>query len=55
LPTDAAGSWPEILGHLIRPRLPDDTINLVNAAIPGYPTTMLQRVTAQTLQRHTPS
>ncbi|MGH3398688.1 MAG: SGNH/GDSL hydrolase family protein, partial [Streptosporangiaceae bacterium] len=53
--TDAADSWLEILGHLIRLRRPGDPIALVNAAISGYPTTMLQRVMAETLQRHQPS
>lgn len=53
--TDAADSWLEILGHLIRLRRPGDPIALVNAAISGYPTTMLQRVMAETLQRHKPS
>lgn len=53
--TDAADSWLEILGHLIRLRRPDDAIRLVNAAISGYPTTMLQRVMAETLQRHRPT
>lgn len=52
--TDAADSWLEILGHLIRLRRPADAITLVNAAISGYPTTMLQRVMAETLQRHRP-
>jgi acyl-CoA thioesterase-1 len=52
--TDAADSWLEILGQIIRLRRPDDTITLVNAAISGYPTTMLQRVMAETLQRHRP-
>jgi acyl-CoA thioesterase I len=53
--TDAADSWLEILGHLIGLRRPGDAIRLVNAAISGYPTTMLQRVMAETLQRHQPS
>ena len=53
-PADGAGSWPEILGHLIRLRRPDDTISLVHATISGYPATMLQRVRAQTPQRHRP-
>ena len=53
--TDAADSWLEILGHLIRLRRPGDTIKLVNAAISGYPTTLLQRVMTETLQRHRPS
>jgi acyl-CoA thioesterase-1 len=52
--TDAADSWLEILGHLIRLRRADDAIRLVNAAISGYPTTMLQRVMAETLPRHKP-
>ena len=52
--TDAADSWLEILGHLIGLLRPDDAIRLVNAAISGYPTTMLQRVTAETLQRYKP-
>jgi acyl-CoA thioesterase I len=52
--TDAADSWLEILGYLIRLQRPDDAIRLVNAAISGYPTTMLQRVLAETLQRHKP-
>jgi hypothetical protein len=39
--TDAADSWLEILGHLIGLRRPGDAISLVNAAISGYPTTML--------------
>jgi lysophospholipase L1-like esterase len=52
--TDAADSWLEILGHLIGLRRPGDAIRLVNAAISGYPTTMLQRVMAETLQRHRP-
>lgn len=53
--TDAADSWLEILGHLIGLRRPGDAITLVNAAISGYPTTMLQRVMTETLQRHRPS
>ncbi|HEX4060617.1 MAG TPA: SGNH/GDSL hydrolase family protein [Streptosporangiaceae bacterium] len=53
--TDAADSWLEILGHLIRLRRPADAITVVNAAISGYPTTMLQRVMTETLQRHRPS
>ena len=53
--TDAADSWLEILGHLIGARRPGDAIRLVNTAISGYPTTMLQRVTAETLQRHRPN
>ena len=53
--TDAADSWLEILGHLIRLRRPADAIKLVNTAISGYPTTMLQRVMSETLQRHRPS
>jgi acyl-CoA thioesterase-1 len=52
--TDAADSWLEILGHLIGLQRPDDAIRLVNAAISGYPTTMLQRVMAETLQRYKP-
>src|ERR1700730_13498329 len=52
--TDAADSWLEILGHLIRLQRPDDAITLVNAAISGYPTTMLQRVMAEKLQRQRP-
>ncbi|HTW01800.1 MAG TPA: SGNH/GDSL hydrolase family protein [Streptosporangiaceae bacterium] len=52
--TDAADSWLEILGHLIRLRRPGDAITLVNAAVSGYPTTVLQRVMAETLQRHRP-
>jgi acyl-CoA thioesterase I len=52
--TDAADSWLEILGHLIGLRRPDDAITLVNAAISGYPTTMLQRVITETLHRHQP-
>jgi acyl-CoA thioesterase-1 len=53
--TDTADSWLAILGHLIAVRRPGDAIRLVNAAISGYPTTMLQRVMAETLQRHRPS
>jgi acyl-CoA thioesterase I len=53
--TDAADSWLEILGHLLRLRRPADAIKLVNTAISGYPTTMLQRVMSETLQRHRPS
>lgn len=53
--TDAADSWLEVLGHLIAVRRPGGAIRLVNAAISGYPTTMLQRVMAETLQRHRPS
>src|SRR5580700_6152345 len=53
--TDAADSWLEILGHLIMLRRPADAIKLVNTAISGYPTTMLQRVVSETLQRHRPS
>jgi acyl-CoA thioesterase-1 len=53
--TDAADSWLEILGHLITLRRPADAIKLVNAAIAGYPTTMLLRVLSETLQRHRPS
>ena len=53
--TDAADSWLEILGHLIALQRPADAIKLVNAAISGYPTTMLQRVMTETLQRHRPS
>jgi lysophospholipase L1-like esterase len=52
--TDAADSWLEILGHIVGLRRPDDAIRLVDAAISGYPTTMLQRVMAETLQRHRP-
>ncbi len=52
--TDAADSWLEILGHLIGLRRPGNAITLVNAAISGYPTTMLQRVMAETLRRHRP-
>jgi acyl-CoA thioesterase-1 len=52
--TDAADSWLEILGHLIMLRRPADAIKLVNTAISGYPTTMLQRVLSETLQRHRP-
>ena len=52
--TDAANSWLEILGHLIVLRRPADAVKLVNTAISGYPTTMLQRVMAETLQRHRP-
>jgi acyl-CoA thioesterase I len=52
--TDAADSWLEILGHLISLRRPADAIKLVNAAIAGYPTTMLLRVLNETLQRHRP-
>jgi acyl-CoA thioesterase I len=52
--TDAADSWLEILGHLIRLRRPDNAVTLVNAAISGYPTTTLQRVMTETLQRHRP-
>ena len=52
--TDAADSWLDILGHLLRLRSPGEEISLVNAAISGYPTTMLQRVTAETVQRHQP-
>jgi acyl-CoA thioesterase I len=52
--TDAANSWLEILGHLIERRRPADAVKLVNTAISGYPTTMLQRVMAETLQRHRP-
>jgi len=52
--TDAANSWLEILGHLIVRRRPADAVKLVNTAISGYPTTMLQRVMAETLQRHRP-
>lgn len=53
--TDAADSWLEILGHLVGLRRPGDAITLVNAAVSGYPTTMLQRVMTETLQRHKPS
>jgi acyl-CoA thioesterase-1 len=53
--TDAADSWLEILGHLMMLRRPADAIKLVNTAISGYPTTMLQRVVSETLQRHRPS
>jgi acyl-CoA thioesterase I len=53
--TDAADSWLEIFDHLIRQRRPGDAITLVNAAVSGYPTTVLQRVMAETLQRHRPS
>ncbi len=52
--TDAADSWLEILGHLIMLRRPADAIKLVNTAISGYPTTMLQRILSETLQRHRP-
>jgi acyl-CoA thioesterase I len=52
--TDAADSWLDILGHLLRLRTPGEGINLVNAAISGYPTTMLQRSVNETLQRHQP-
>jgi acyl-CoA thioesterase-1 len=53
--TDAADSWLEIIGHVIMLQRPADAIKLVNAAISGYPTTMLLRVMSETLQRHTPS
>jgi acyl-CoA thioesterase I len=53
--TDAADSWLEILDHIIRLRRPGDAIKLVNAAISGYPTTMLQRIMSETLQRYRPS
>jgi hypothetical protein len=43
-------AW-QVWGWLLQP---GDTITLVNAAISGYLTTMLQRVIAQTLQRHRP-
>jgi acyl-CoA thioesterase I len=33
--TDAADSWLEILGHLLRLQRPGDAITLVNAAISG--------------------
>jgi acyl-CoA thioesterase I len=52
--TDAEDSWLEILHHLLGRTRPDDAINLVNAAISGYPTTMLQRVLSATLLRHRP-
>jgi acyl-CoA thioesterase I len=52
--TDAADSWLEILEHLLGDGRPDDAINLVNAAISGYPTTMLQRVLSAMLPRHRP-
>jgi acyl-CoA thioesterase I len=52
--TDASDSWLEILGHLIMLRRPADGIKLVNAAITGYPTTMLLRLLSETLQRRRP-
>ena len=52
--TDAADSWLEILTHLLAHGRPDDAINLVNAGISGYPTTMLQRVLSAMLLRHQP-
>ena len=52
--TDAADSWLEILRHLIGLRQPGTAISVVNAAISGYPPTMLQRVMTETLQRHRP-
>ena len=52
--TDAADSWLEILDHLLRQTRHGDAINLVNAGISGYPTTMLQRVLSATLLRHQP-
>jgi lysophospholipase L1-like esterase len=53
--TDAADSWLEILGHLLRLHRPADAITLVNTAISGYPTTMLQRIMSATLSQHRPS
>jgi acyl-CoA thioesterase-1 len=52
--TDAADSWLEILDHLLRQTRPGDAINLVNAGVSGYPTTMLQRVLSAMLLRHQP-
>ncbi|MBO0776802.1 MAG: SGNH/GDSL hydrolase family protein [Actinobacteria bacterium] len=51
--TDAADSWLEILGHVLQQR-PGGQVRLVNAAVSGYPTTMLQRVLAAVLIRHHP-
>ena len=51
--TDAADSWLEILGHVLQQR-PVAQVRLVNAAVSGYPTTMLQRVLAAVLIRHHP-
>jgi acyl-CoA thioesterase-1 len=52
--TDAADSWLEILDHLLRQTRPGDAVNLVNAGVSGYPTTMLQRVLSAMLLRHQP-
>lgn len=52
--SDAADSWCEILGQMLRLRRPDADIRLVNAAVSGYPTTMCQRVLCGVLLRHRP-
>ena len=52
--SDAADSWCEILGQMLRLRRPDADIKLVNAAVSGYPTTMCQRVLGGVLLRHRP-
>lgn len=51
--TDAADSWLEILGHVLQQRS-GSQVRLINAAVSGYPTTMLQRVLAAVLIRHHP-
>jgi acyl-CoA thioesterase-1 len=52
--TDAVGCWLDILGQLMLLQRPADAIKLVNTAISGYPTTMLQRITSETLLRYRP-
>jgi hypothetical protein len=49
--SDAADSWLEILGHVLQQR-PGSQVRLVNEAVSGYPTTMLQRVLSAVLLRH---
>jgi lysophospholipase L1-like esterase len=49
--TDAADSWLEILSHVLAG---PDSVTLVNAAIAGQPTTMLQRCLAGALLQHRP-
>ncbi|HZD65306.1 MAG TPA: SGNH/GDSL hydrolase family protein, partial [Acidimicrobiales bacterium] len=51
--TDAADSWLEILGHVLAEG-PGPALRLVNAAIAGYPTTMVQRVLSTLLARDHP-
>lgn len=58
--TDALGSWLDIFDHVlrlsrpVRPDRPGRLVNLVNAAITGYPTTQCLRILSETLLRHRP-